>query len=82
MNMKAKMTHLGSLPLALVQGERPRVVVSGHGDHCVSVEGPTAWLVHCVPRDGGGGVAGPVQSIPGSVISQALHWAHVCRDRI
>lgn len=65
--------------MAFIQGQHMGMVVLGHGDHGLAVERPTAPLVHRVPGDGGRGGAGPVQSVPSSVISQALHWPHICK---
>lgn len=58
--------------LTLVQHEGPGVVFSRHSDHNVAVIGHSATLVHGVAGDGGGGVTGPVQRVPGTVIRQAL----------
>lgn len=61
------------LLLALVQDEGSGVVISGHGHHRVPLERSGSRLVHGVSGDGGGGVAGPVQSVPGPVVRQAFH---------
>lgn len=66
-------TGANSSPLALVKSKGSGVVISRHGDHRVPVEGAAAGLVHCVASNGGGGVAGPVESVPTPVICQALH---------
>lgn len=70
----------GSSLLALVQHKGPRVIISRHGNDCLTLEGPWAGLVHCVAGDGGCCVACPVESIPATVISQAFHRAHVCEE--
>lgn len=67
---------LGSL-LALIQHKGPGVVIPRHGDNRLTLEGPHAGLVHRVAGDGGCRVAGPVESVPGSVIGQAFHGAHI-----
>lgn len=59
--------------LTLVQHEGSGVVFARHGDHGVAVVGHRAALVHRVASDGGGGVAGPVESVPAAVVRQALH---------
>lgn len=69
------------LLLTLVEDEGSGMVVSRHGHHHISVEGPPAVLVYSVPRDGGGGVTGPVQRVPGSVIRQTFHWSHICKEK-
>lgn len=66
-------------PLALVKNEGSWVVVPCHGDHRVPVNSTPAALIHSVPGDGRGGVAGPVQHIPTPVVGQALHRAHICK---
>lgn len=67
---------LGSL-LALIQHKGPWVVIPRHGDNRLALEGPYAGLVHRVAGDGGCRVAGPVESVPGTVIGQAFHGAHI-----
>lgn len=53
------------------------MVISRHGDNGLTLEGPYAGLVHCVAGDGGCCVACPVESVPGTVIGQAFHGAHI-----
>ena len=65
------------LLVALVQGEDVRAVLLGHGDHGLPGEGAAAGLIDGVSGDGGGAGAGPVQRVPGPVVSQALNGAHV-----
>lgn len=49
------------------------VVIFRECDHSLSAEGTGPALVHAVPGDAGGGRAGPVQSVPGTVVRQPLH---------
>lgn len=67
--------------LALIQHKGPWVVVSGHGNDRLALEGPRPGLVYRVAGDGGCGVACPVESVPATVIGQAFHRAHVCKER-
>ena len=63
--------------MTLVQGEDVRVVFLGQSDHRLTTEGACPFGVHSLPADGGGGGAGPVQCVPGPVVCQALHRAHI-----
>lgn len=56
------------------------MVVSRHGDDCLTLEGSRAALVHCVAGNGGRGIAGPIERVPSSMIGQAFHGAHICRE--
>lgn len=78
LGFSGEMQHL---LLAFIQGQHVGMVVLSHGDDGLAVERPAAPLVHRVPGDGGRGGAGPVQSVPSSVISQAFHWPHICKTR-
>lgn len=55
------------------------MVLLRHGDHHLSVDGTVEALVDGVPADGGGGGAGPVKGVPGSMVGQALHRPHIWR---
>lgn len=59
--------------MTLVQYKGPGVVVSRHGDHGVAVVGLRSALVDRVSGDGGGGVAGPIEGVPATVVRQTLH---------
>lgn len=56
------------------------MVVSGHGDDGLPLEGSRARLVHGVAGDGGRRVACPVQGVPAAVIGQAFHRANICEE--
>lgn len=56
------------------------MVVSRHGDDCLTLESPWAGLVHRVAGDSGCRVACPVESIPATVIGQAFYGAHIYEE--
>lgn len=49
------------------------MVLLGKCDHGLSAEGSHSFLVDSLPGDGGGSRAGPIQSVPRSVVVEALH---------
>lgn len=64
--------------LTFIQNKGSGVVVPGHSDHGVSIKSSSATLVHSVPCNGGGGIAGPVKCVPTTVISQTFNWPNIC----
>lgn len=67
--------------LTLIQSQGMGMVLLRKCDHSLLAEGVNSCLVHSLPGDGGGSRAGPIQSVPGSMVGEALHWTYIWKNK-